>query len=68
MEINDPAQIRKHPMTAVIYGGQCCGFLFVRGPAGIESFDADGENSLGIYTDEHAALAAILNPKSAGAS
>jgi hypothetical protein len=43
-----------------IYHEQACvGFLLARGPAGVEAFD-DGERSLGVFADEHAAIRAIF--------
>jgi hypothetical protein len=47
----------------VVHNQICVGFLIARGPAGVESFDRD-EHSLGVFTDETAAVAAIF--KSAG--
>jgi hypothetical protein len=45
------------PMTTVIDRGRCVGFLLARGPVGVEAFDGN-EFSLGLFPDEHAAVAA----------
>jgi len=45
-------------MLLVMTDQRCVGFLLNRGVAGIEAFDAD-EISLGIFSNEHEAAAAI---------
>jgi len=42
----------------VIRDGSCCGFILHRGPQGFEAFDID-QTSLGHFTDQHAAAAAV---------
>ena len=37
---------------------RCIGFLMLRGPQGVETFDAD-ERSLGIFSDQKTAAAAV---------
>jgi hypothetical protein len=55
--------INKPPMICVYRGHDCVGFVFARGPQGYEAFD-HGERA---FANEHAAAAAILNPKPVGA-
>jgi hypothetical protein len=50
-------------MVSVIHADQCAGFILRRFD-GFQAFDAD-EKNLGLFREEHAALAAILNPASA---
>jgi len=56
----------KLPMIGVYRGRDCVGFVFARGPQGYEAFDHE-ERPIGIFADEHAAAAAILNQKPVGA-
>jgi hypothetical protein len=65
--IPDPIQ-----MKAVYDGQQCCGFIYSRGPRGIEAYNAD-QISLGIFLTAKAAADAIcaargnsFNPKQRG--
>jgi hypothetical protein len=53
---------KKPPMASVIHEQQCVGFLIARGPVGVEAFDA-AEHSLGTFTDERDAVAAIFTHK-----
>jgi hypothetical protein len=43
----------------VVHNQICIGFVIARGPAGVESFDRN-ERSLGVFTDETAAVSAIF--------
>ena len=52
------------PLTSVMYDGRCIGFLFARGPQGIEVFTRD-ERSVGTFPTEQEAIGALLNPKGA---
>jgi hypothetical protein len=56
----------KSPLASVIGpDGRCIGFVF-RGRQGeVKAYDAD-EDPIGIYTDEAAAVAAVLNHKRGG--
>ena len=54
-------------MICVYRGRDCVGFVFARGPHGYEALD-HGERPIGLFADEHAAAAAILNQKPIGAS
>jgi hypothetical protein len=56
----------KPPMISVYRGRDCVGFVFARGPQGYEAFD-DEERPIGLFADEHAAAAAILNQRPVGA-
>jgi len=53
-------------MIGVYRGRDCVGFVFARGPQGYEAFDHE-ERPIGLFADEHAAAAAILNQKPVGA-
>jgi hypothetical protein len=59
--------INRPPMICVYRGRDCVGFVFARGPHGYEALD-HGERPIGLFADEHAAAAAILNQKPIGAS
>jgi hypothetical protein len=48
------------PLATIMRGDRCVGFLLRRGPKGIEAYAGD-ERSLGIFTDEHDAVAAVLD-------
>ena len=49
----------KSPLATVIgQGGKCIGFLMKRRPGEVEGFGAD-EKSIGTFTDEAAAVAAV---------
>ena len=50
------------PMVPVISGSVCLGFVRARGRIGFEAFNA-GRQSIGIFADEHAAIAAIMSGK-----
>ena len=56
----------KPPMICVYRGRDCAGFVVARGPKGYEAFDHE-ERPIGLFADEHAAAAAILNQKPVGA-
>ena len=45
------------PVTSVFAGSRCVGFLFRRGPAGVETFDE--QRSLGLFADQAEAVTAI---------
>jgi hypothetical protein len=45
------------PITSILVGKQCVGFVFARGAAGSEAFDE--RQSLGLFEDQDAAIAAI---------
>lgn len=60
------AAANKSPMASVIRADKCIGFILRRFDD-FQAFDRD-ENNLGLFREEHAALAAILNPKPASAS
>jgi hypothetical protein len=48
------------PSLVSVYSGQCClGFVINRGAAGFEAFSADVK-SLGLFTTQQAAAAAIM--------
>jgi hypothetical protein len=46
------------PMVSVYSGRTCLGFVFCRGRAGFEAFDAE-QRSLGIFPPQREAAAAI---------
>ena len=59
-------------LVSVVSNNRCIGFLFARGPTGIEAYTHD-EKSLGTFANEREAIAAILKPtpqpaRGAGAS
>jgi hypothetical protein len=56
---------KKSPMAPVVYGDKCRGFVFNRGRDGFEAYDID-EHSLGVFTDERAAVAALFEHKPIG--
>ena len=53
------ARMSDAPITSVYAGQVCLGFILNRGPAGFEAFSAD-EKSLGLFTTQQAAAAAIM--------
>ena len=57
MDIRQNSQQCK--IACVYHEQTCIGFLFGRGPAGVKAFNHD-ERSLGIFTDEHAAVTAQI--------
>jgi len=48
------------PLIPIMRGNCCLGFLLRRGPKGIEAYAGD-ERSLGIFTNEDDAVAAVLD-------
>lgn len=51
-------------LLSVYSGRTCVGFLVLRGKAGVEAYDAD-DNSLGIFSDQQSAAAAISKRRAA---
>jgi hypothetical protein len=49
-------------MVSVYVGRECVGWIFARGRAGFEAFDAD-QKSLGIYPTQREAAAALPDTK-----
>jgi hypothetical protein len=47
----------RSPITPVMAGRVCVGFVFARGREGFEAFDDD--KSLGLFPDKSAAIAAL---------
>jgi hypothetical protein len=45
------------PITSIMADNRCVGFLFRRGPAGVEAFDE--HRSLGLFADQAEAVAAV---------
>jgi hypothetical protein len=54
----EPAAAVTLRLVSVMNGGACAGFLFNRGPRGVEAFDRD-EKSLGVFPDALSAAAAV---------
>jgi hypothetical protein len=45
------------PITSIMVGSRCIGFVFRRGAAGVEAFDE--QRSLGMFADQGEAIAAV---------
>jgi hypothetical protein len=52
------------PLISVMHNGRCLGFLLYRGRQGVEAFTRETQ-SIGIFSTEHEAVGALLNPKGA---
>jgi len=52
------------PLTSIMHGNRCIGFLLHRGQQGIEVFTRD-ERSVGTFLTEQEAISVLLNPKDA---
>jgi len=52
------------PLTSVMHGDRCIGFILHRGRQGVEVFTREAQ-SLGYFPTEHEAISALLNPKAA---
>jgi hypothetical protein len=52
------------PLTSVMHGNRCIGFILHRGRQGVEIFTRE-TRSLGIFPTELEAISALLNPPSA---
>jgi hypothetical protein len=48
------------PITSVFSGQICLGFILARGPAGFEAFTSVDEKSLGLFSTQREAAAAIM--------
>ena len=54
---------RGSPITPIVAGKQCIGFVFPRGRVGFEAFDE--EKSLGLYQTRESAIAAVIDAQRA---
>jgi hypothetical protein len=54
----------RSPITPVMAGTTCIGFVFARGRAGFEAYNDD--KSLGLFPDKSAAIAALFKTISGG--
>jgi hypothetical protein len=52
------------PLTSVMHGNRCIGFILHRGRQGVEAFTRETQ-SIGCFATEHEAIGALLNPKGA---
>ena len=52
------------PLTSIMHGNRCIGFLLHRGQQGIEVFTRETQ-SIGCFPTEQEAIGALLNPQGA---